>query len=712
MGMGLSQGLRSDILLANSGEVDVSDAQSFANQVVTRRVVACLGLLLAASWGVVYLGASVASQVADLYPLRLPDFPYFQSNHAVLLYGLLPLVFMAVLFSLLSPGIFLVLGFAKARRWTELIILGFGASFLLHLLVSTGLKIIVQGAVNSGKFLAAEAIASALTLAILAWRVYRGAKLSWPLGQKRDRRRLYWTITIPIVGLLALIPVIFWQDPSADGFGALESGRSLSARLLPRYPSNIADGLPGPGVGMIAMAYPIHWFVMFFGLIEATPRLPILLYLPVLFCLLIQLIEFDSPRSLGLVEEAALFLALAIYTVTMSFNASYDVYFADIASPAAFETLTVVCMLASIYFLWSGQDLWFFYFALLGYLSRPTGLMVLGLAGVSIAFCARERLQGCLIRIAVALGMCLVVGFLYEKVVVPSVAGTSMIGYSSSSVIARFHFLNLDDFSRINFALFPSGILPFMSLFALRWQDSLGRVLSVLTVMYFAVFYVPAFVALHHFVPVMIFPLVVFWRLYLFHVDHLRRIVLPAAAVAAGVSLWLSLPRHFEINRIHREIGQATDYRVAEYSIDYRKINHADLMLKLVSPDWDVKDPFQELVASPYTIIFYALKPKDSHSNINYIVQLLREPPPSGFTKIADDGVAGLYVRDLQQWQKDRFRSLRTDYQSKLYYIPRTTLFPHWGVREGKYSVDLLVQLGSWLPGSEARIRRLLGKEK
>ena len=696
--MSLNQVRRLGVLHAASGELDIPEAQSCASPVVTWRAITCLGLLFTASWVAVYAGAGVASQIADLYPLRLPDFPYFQPDHAGLLYGLLPLVFIAALFLLVSPGIFLVLGFAGASRWTELVILAFGTSFLLQTLLSSGIKLII-GTVDSGTFLAAEGIASTLTWSIVAWRVYRGAKLPWPLCDKRDRRRLYWTVAIPIVGLLALLPVIFWQDLSADGFGALESGRSLSARFLPRSPEDLADGLLGLGAGTIPMAYPIHWFVMVFGLIEAASRLPILLYLPVLFCLLIQLIEFQSPRSLGIAEEVVLFLALAVYTVTMSYNASYDVYFADIASPAAFETLTVVCMLASIYFLWIGRDYWFFLFAFLAYLCRPTGVLVLGLAGLSIALCARERLRGCLIRIAVALGICLVVGFLYEKVVIPSIVGNSAIGYASSSVIGRFRYLRLDDVSRINMALFPSGILPFISLFAFRWQDSLGRVLSVLAVMYFGVFYVPAFVALHHFVPAMILPLVVFWRLYLFHKDRVGRILLSVAAVAAGVSLWLSLPRHFEINRVHREIGQATDFRGADYSTDYRKVKHANLLLKLLAPDWQVNDPSRELVASPYTIVFYALKPKNAEANVNYIVQFLGEPSPPGFTKIADDEIAALYVGDFQQWHQDRFRSLRTDYHSKLYSIPRTILFPHWGRRQRQYSVDL---------GAQPFIRRLL----
>ncbi|MGN6733950.1 MAG: hypothetical protein ACTHMB_18560, partial [Candidatus Binatia bacterium] len=178
------------------------------------------------------------------------------------------------------------------------------------------------------------------------------------------------------------------------------------------------------------------------------------------------------------------------------------------------------------------------------------------------------------------------------------------------------------------------------------------------------------------------------------------------------VSLWLSLPRHFEINRTHREIGYATVYRVGDYRIDYRKINHANLLLKLLSPDWDVKNPSRELVASPYTIIFYASKTKNSQSKINYIVQLLSEPPPSDFTRIAEDGVAGLYIRDFQQWHKDRFGTFKTNYQSRLYYIPRTTLFPHWGVREGNYSVDVLLQIEKWLPGSEGYIRKLTARDK
>ena len=674
-----------------TGEIPQSSNQGASSGIT----LASSGLLLAASWMILYIGEGIVPRVANLFPLQLPDLPYFQPTYGWLLYVQLPLVILASLVMFLTPGVLLMLAVGGAKHYTELVILGFGTSFLVHLFLTSAFKVTFS-TMNQATFIAAEGGIGALAWAVLAWRRRAGAKIFSPCADKNDRRRILWSIAIPVVGLLALLPVMFWQDLSADGFGALESGRSLFGRLLPRWPEDVADGLLGLGIGMIPMAYPINWFITLFGLIEAAARLPILLYLPVLFCLLIQLIEFRAPGKLGVAEEAVLFLSLAVYTVAMSYNASYDPYFADIASPAAFESLTVVSMLAAIYSLWNGRNFWFFFFALMAYLCRPTGLLILGLLGLSIALCVSEQRREWLIRITVALGMCLVIGLLYEKVYIPSVVGDINVGYSSKSILERFRYLRVDDFSRINLALFPGGILPFISLLAFRWQDSFGRIIAAVTLVYFGVFYFPAFIAFHQFVPAIIFPLVVFWRLYLFHKDRSGHVLLPMGAVAAGVSLWLSLPHHFEINRTQRQIGQATDYRVAGYTIDYQMLKHASLLLELISPDWDVTDPSQELVVSPYSIIFYSLKPKTSESKVNYIIQPLGEPSPPGFTKITDDKIAGLYVRDLEQWHRDRFRRLRTDYQSQIYYIPRGTLFRHWGVRQQQYSIDLGSQRLLW----------------
>src|SRR5690348_11724249 len=89
----LDQDFRAGVPNVNSGGAVAYEAQSLATRVVTWREVAFLGLLLALSWSLVYLETGLASEVAGLYPLRVPDFPYFQPSHAGLLYVLLPLVF-------------------------------------------------------------------------------------------------------------------------------------------------------------------------------------------------------------------------------------------------------------------------------------------------------------------------------------------------------------------------------------------------------------------------------------------------------------------------------------------------------------------------------------------------------------------------------------------------------------------------------------------
>lgn len=657
---------------------------------ISKRAVKGMGLLLTGAWTAVYLGGDTLSQVADLYSNSFPTNPYFfHAGHPWLIYLLTPLVLISSIILFLSPGIFLVLAAGRSCCWADLIIQSFGTSFILYFFLISIVKFVSPPSPPSFAFFTAVSLSGALTWAILVYRVWRGAKLPWPLSRQTDIRRLIWTVAIPFITLVLLIPIIFWQDMNDDGLEALELGRSLSAAFMPRFPTAI--GLSGlVGVGMVTMAYPVHWFLTLFGPIEASARLPMLLYLPVLFCLLICLIESGSPRSLGLPEEALLCLALAIYTVTMSYNASYDPYFADMAAPAAFETLTVLCILATIYFLWCGKTFWFFVFALMSYLCRPTGILVLGLIGFAVLFFLQEYRKFWLTRICIAIAICILITTFYKIFYIPSSeGGIAGLGIPFSSLLFRFLHLRMDDFSRFNFILFPSGIVPLISLLAFRWQDLLARLITFVSLSYFLFFYFPAFIALHHFVPAMIFPLIVFWRLYLHHQPKLRRPFLFAAALMGIFAFWLSLPRHFEINRTVRGIGQKTACLVGDYENDYRSLaKHKPLFFRLIPPDWEVKDPSKELVSGYLSLIYYSTRPKSGEIPINYIIQSPDNPAPIGLTRVASDKDAVLYVKNPEEWHRDRTEPPRTDYRSPLYDIPRKTLFRYWGVPLGNYSID------------------------
>ena len=189
----------------------------------------------------------------------------------------------------------------------------------------------------------------------------------------------------------------------------------------------------------------------------------------------------------------------------------------------------------------------------------------------------------------------------------------------------------------------------------------------------------------------MVLPLVVFWRIYLHQRGWFRRVSVPALALSGILAFWLSLPRHFEINRKVRKIGQKTAFLLGDYDTNFREqLSHARLLFALLPPDWEVEDPSTELVSGYGSVIYYSTRPKPMNTQINYIIQPLDDQEPSGFAKTADDTLAALYVRDFKQWHQDRFRPLRTDYRSPLYDIPRTTLFRHWGAPQGYYSIDLI----------------------
>ena len=311
----------------------------------------------------------------------------------------------------------------------------------------------------------------------------------------------------------------------------------------------------------------------------------------------------------------------------------------------------------------------------MSYLCRPSGLLVLGLLGLAVVFGFPGRRKPYLLSITLAIGLCLLIAVVYEKLYAPWILGNAGLGYASSSILGRLRYLRFDDFSRLNYGLFPSGILPFVSLLAFRWQDSLARVISIVCLLYFILFYSQAFIALHHFVPVMVFPLVVFWRIYLHRERSFQRVSLPAVVFTTFIALLLSLPRHFEVDRSVRAIGQRTAYLVADYHTDYPStVRHAELLFNLIAPDWKVKNPRRELVGGYCTIIHYSARPRPHRTPISYIVQPVSNPPPVSTIKIADNSIAAVYSTIYQQWDDDRFQNLRTDFRSPLYNIPRATL--------------------------------------
>lgn len=655
---------------------------------IDKRLLAGLGAFLLLNLIIVIFLRDTIPAVAALYPELPASSSWFIASHAGLLYCLTPLIITASIVTLLAPGLLIVIACKWAEYPGELVLKGFGLSWVLHFTTTSLTKSVSGSPLDPALFLL---LLSGTLVAAYGFLVLRARTNTVTFSMFHDsgnRRRIYWLFAIPFLFIIPLLPVIFWQDLNADGFEAMEIGRTLSTSILPVFPTT--SGTMGLGIGMLPMAYPIHWNIMLFGPIEAATRLPMVMYTVVVFAGLLSLIELDTPRRMRRLEPAVLLLAVAGYVTAISFNSGYDNYFTDMSSPPAFETMTILLIIGSCYFLWHGMRWWFLLFALLGFLARPTILLVLVLLGAGIWVASPDRRRTSLLLITTAIGVWLALLVGYELLYLSAISGEDGPGYSGASILNRFQFLTFTDLQRLLYAAAPTGILPALALLAYRWQDPLSRCITIVSAGYFLVFYITAFTSLHHFVPVMILPLIVLWRLILYRSDRHWPVVVMAATTAG--MLWLSLPQHFEINRTFRDIGSRTVYLIGDYRGDFdayrQAIKGAGLVGTFFPYDWDVEDPAQELVGGSQQV-YYARTTGKPAADANYLILPPGDSAPGEFTLLKSDATGSAWTRDSDRWSADRYHPPATGYRSRLYQISRETSFYFKGVPAHNYDVNL-----------------------
>jgi hypothetical protein len=633
---------------------------------ITERAAWYLALFLVFSWCPALFIHHIVGQVSAMHKLAAEPNPYFLPAHGWLLYAVIPLVTVSSFSLFLSPGGILALAFGTIRSAAEWVVLAFGASLLLCVFLSTGGKLSLGLPLGSAAFLSLWLVAAVVALAFLIFQVRRRGEISWPLSQVIEWRRILWVAAVVVLGVIVLTPKIFWENFNVDGIEAFEFGRSLSRHVLPHW--EIQDGVFGFYHNFLLFAYPNHWFITLFGPVEAAARLPFLLYLIVLFASVLLLIEWMSARQLSAIEETVLWLGLALYSVVQVYNTNYEPFFADIAEMAATDTLWVTCFVCACYALWSSRIGWFWIFALMTYTASPGGLLLLAaLAPVTFFSRSPQRLQQ-LKSLGKIIVVCLLIGVAYEVLYNPLVIGDVNNQFSTKNMLRRLYPPTVTEFVRFNALVFPSGILPALSLLAVRRTDPAGWMIGGVTAVYFGAIYLQAWTSLHQFTPVMILPIIVFWRLYLESSSAVQRWLLPTLACTTIVSFFLSLPRHFQINLAIREFGEATLYKVGDYDRSYeRAVRGAWSLSALLPAGYRLQYPEQPWGADALSWIYYATREKPAGTTINYVVQEASEPTPRGATRVgAREGVS-VYVQDLAAWRHDQVRELPRIVVSPLY---------------------------------------------
>ena len=389
------------------------------------------------------------------------------------------------------------------------------------------------------------------------------------------------------------------------------------------------------------------------------------------------------PRSLGLVERALTWLALLVFSVVLAFSVTYSPYSADIALPATQDTLFIVCILGFILSFVRGDVGWLLLFLSLGYLSLPTGALLVALWLGAVLLVWRPRPWRLVGLTAAALAGWMVISFVAPPILraanLPPPGGE----YGPLGLLRYLAFLQWNDWRRILFVAVPVGILPALSLLLWRRQDQVARALTLVTVAYFLFFFFQAYTVLHHFIPAMVLPLVVFWRIEPGLPERWRPAVLAATAVAGLLALVVSLPVRPQLDISARRVGATIADCIGGYETANPDVyRRSTLFAQLFPYDWDPRVPDSSYGGSPLTWNYYAHRTRLTcqadvalPEQINYVLKRPSDPAPAGMRLVAIDDDTALYVRDPAIWAAHQALRPPTPAGSPLYAIPRWTLF-------------------------------------
>jgi hypothetical protein len=623
------------------------------------------------------LANGVVARAAALNVLAQRPDPFVIPEHAGLLYVAVPIVAVSACVLFLAPGLFLALALGRGDDIGEWVVSGLAISIVIVSIVA-GVAQAAGLPVRGAGFAWLVALLTVVAAALVARRLRAGRRVAWPLADEAAWPFACAALVVPWLLLAALAPKFLWENFNGDGAHAFESTRVLLVRSVPFWPKSAGPVAVFPGMTSLLFAYPASWFQRLFGSIEVAERLPVILYLQALVGALFALARVGRKAVRLPAEPWLLWLGSTAFLVSMAFSATYNQYMADIALPATQDTLLVVCFLGFVLAFLRGEVAWMALFGALTYVSLPSGLelMVFWMAAVWFVMSPRPART---LRVAGAiLLICIVVAALIPRLL--AAAGLPGPGeeYGLAGIFRYFAWLQLTDVRRLAYVVIPCGIAPAFALLFWRRQDSVARALTLVTIAYFLFFFVQAHISLHHFVPAMLLPLGVFWRLTPESATGVRRWQV-FAAVSGVLAIALALPPRATIDTSGRKIGSTIAIRLDDYArSEPATFKHSSLLAQAFPLDWDAVVP-AEYGGSPLVWNHYARHVTSGAEaqapGVNYLIQPIADAAPVGWRRIDDDSVAALFIRNDSVWQADLALRPPTPAGAHLLNVPRSILF-------------------------------------
>ncbi len=664
--------------------------------------------VLVLAWLPGIIGSRAVGNAAALYPLAESANPYFVPAHAGLLYLWSPLVVASACILFLSPGLLFSLAVNGAKGPERWVLTGFASSLILVSFSAAVVQAILGRPLQGVSFALVVAGCSLLCFFFLYIRAGRGSVVELPFARPGSRLTVGIICFVPVLFLIFLTPKFYWENFNGDGAHAFESARLLLFQPVPFFSPDAGTISAFPTVRSFLFALPASWFVRLFGPFEVSARLPMLLDLAGLYAGIVALVQHGRTRVVRPVEGLLIWLGLSVFVVVMAYSATYNPYCADLALPATQDTLLVVCFLAFILMFAAEEYPWLWLFCALTVVSLPNGTMLIGLWLVGTLFFWKPRPWR---NVKHSVGALVTCGLAFA--VTPWILGRFGLAqpgqeYATIELLKRFRYIWLTDWKRWAYLAVPCGVLPALALFNWKRQDPLSRALTFVTSVYFLTFYAQAFTPVHYYVPVMLLPLVVYWRGDLVSHPRLGPLILGATAVAGLACLLVSLPNHGNIDESGRLLGSAIEDRMDGYDTGSLAVfGRAELFQKIVPYDWDPRVPNESFGGSQIVWNYYAHRTSAENRAINYVIQGAAAPPPADMHRIAAEMGAALYVRSDAVWKGHRALRPPTPAGAKLYWIPRRLLF-HVGTSTEDLPIIDMMDVAARLGISPEAIRKRL----
>ena len=627
-----------------------------------------MGMSLPAWWA-----AEIGVAMLALLPEVDLSHAYFSLIRPHLQYIVMPIVLSSCIILLMTPGLLIIAAAGRANDLYTWIIEAFVINFFLVSGVTAVIQFLTEIPLTGPTFFAMVLCLGLVATGLLFARTYLRPAPATAVSL-RSLTVAIGLVGIPVAFAVVLTPKFFWESFTGDGAHMFETARLLLFQAWPFWPESVGEMHTWPGLNSATLAYPLSWFVRLFGTTESAVRLPLVLFMPLLFCALRGVIAEKRAEPVTTVETLFIWLAILSHVLVMCYSATYSPYNADIALPTSQDTLVMIFFLGSIGAWIRGDYGWLVTWTLLTLLTSPAGIPLFAAVLIGLLVSARPWRWHLLIRYGIGLISC--IGAIATLSYLLALLGMSPPGSEhGSSMLRKFAFIAIGDFERFLYAFLPVGIYPAFALLAWRQADEPARVLTIVAALMFTMYYIIGTTLLHYFVPTMVLSIAVFWRR--FSSVQLGTVKIVACGCAAIVAIWFALPAGESIYTATRDVGTKIDVSAFQsyHEMDFSAVGASGLLGVLFPTDADVGVPEEKYGDSPLAWYYYAQQSNSTNSSKAYALVKTSTVMPEGTNEIGRMKTAALFVLDEAQWMKQQRLQPAHSRGKPIYQIDRDVLW-------------------------------------